>query len=377
MAQQALINHEILPWARDRAGLGLSVLAKKLNVSEERLASWEDGEARPTFKQAQKLSEKLYIPFGYLFLATPPEEEVPIPDLRTLDSSQPRSISLELRDTIQTCLTRVQWYKEYLNEQGVDENPYVGRAQGIKDARSIVKDMKTSLGLPIRPLRGNAENYLRDLTRAIENIGILVMSNGVVGNNTHRPLSVEEFRGFAISDAQAPLIFINGKDGSQPKLFTLIHELAHIWIGSTGISNGTLKAHVKSEQLCNQVAGEFLVPEQEFFEQWDSNVNFIENTAKLASYFKVSHWVVARRALTFALISQQDYERYIQDLKDEYAKREGRGDFWKTQRSRLSVRFAQAVTSEALSGRMLLRDASNLLDISPNQIKRVYKEVIV
>ncbi len=368
---QALINPEILSWARDRAGLSLAMLAEKMKIREDRLSAWESGEKKPTFKQAKNLAKKVYIPFGFLFLKTPPEEELLIPDLRTLGSHEHNNFSVDLKDTIKDVIARQQWYQEYVQLQGVNKSKAYGRVTLKSSVSTIVNDMRELLGVPPHPQRGNYEDYFRNLIKRIEGLGVLVMRNSMVGSNRYRALSVSEFRGFAIADQNAPIIFINTADSPGARLFTLIHELAHIWLGRSGVSDAAPDNHHQEEQLCNAVAAEFLVPEEEFSSLWRSSDDWRANLPVLVSHFRVSQWVIARRAETLDLITRQDYRTFIHERLEAHRNRErgnGAPSYARIQKGRVSELFAFAVTSEALSGRMLLRDASKLIGISPHRI---------
>ena len=143
----------------------------------------------------------------------------------------------------------------------------------------------------------------------VDNIRVIVVVNGVVGNNTHRRLNVDEFRGFVLIDEYAPLIFINGADGKAAQMFTLAHELAHIWFGvSAAFDLQTLQpANNEVEVACNLVAAEFLVPEKELKNMWPTACKNPQRFQALARYFKVSEIVVARRALDLKMITREDY----------------------------------------------------------------------
>lgn len=377
-AAYAKINPDILKWARKRAQLSVSVLAKKLAINEEKLEQWEKGEKPLTFPQAQKFSDKTHIPFGYLFLKNPPVEPLPLPDLRTISSEKIINPSVELRDIINIVLQRQSWYSEYLIEQGELKNPIVACCNINTPVTDIVRNMRTHLKLGTHPKRGSWEDYFRDLIRSIENAGILVMRQPNVGHHT-RPFSVEEFRGFAIADPIAPVIFINLNDAPGAQLFTLIHELAHIWIGKSGISDSTPDTQKPEEIICNAVAAEFLVPEAEFLAKWNNNVESWQyNLAPLEAHFHVSQWALARRAQTLGKISLLAYQKFVNELREKHQNREKipkKIPYYRTKHSQISDRFSKAVVSNALNGRLLLRDAGHLLGIKPNHIVKYAKEL--
>ena len=199
--------------------------------------------------------------------------------------------------------------------------------------------------------------------------GILVMKSGVVGNNPHRPLLVEEFRGFALFDEYAPLIFINGADTKAAQMFTLAHELAHLWLGESGVSNlyATMSPNIAIEKFCNQVAAELLVPLAEFTAAWNTKNDPLLEARRLAGKFKVSTLVLLRRALDAGFVNQTDFEQLFDEeskrLIDLVSGRSG-GDFYLTQKSRLGSRFAQAIIESTLEGRTLYRDAFQLLGVA-------------
>lgn len=376
----AHINIEMLIWARNRCRMSVSELAEKLKITEEKLGQWEIGDREITFKQAQKFANKTYIPFGYLFLLRPPKEELPLPDLRTVDGKHPHEPSVELLDMVKIIMQRQEWYKEYLQEQLIGDNQIVGRFSVQSSVEEIVNDIRQQLNIEAHPSRGSWEDYYRGLVARIEENGIMVMRESFI-NHHSRPLSVEEFRGFAIADTIAPVIFINHADAPSPRLFTLIHELCHIWIGKTGISDTDPNNHRKEEILCNAVAGELLVPQEEFLVHWDEALdNWKENLPQLKATFHVSTWVLARRALTLNKISQVDYQNYIREQRQAFlqSKESGSGGgptYYVSKNAQLSSNFSGAVVSEALSGKLLLRDAGRLLNMKPNNIEVFAKEL--
>lgn len=375
--QYAHINPENISWARRRAQLDISVLAKKLKVPEDKLLAWEAGEKKVTFKQAQKIADKLLIPFGYLFLQRLHKKELPIPDLRTLDNRSINEPSAELLKIIQIVQEQQDWYKNYLITQGVEENTQFKKFSTDAGVNEIVKDMQDALCITVNQRKGSWEDFFRLLVKKIESIGVMVVRQGNLGHHS-KSLSVDEFRGFAIFDSIAPVIFINQADFPKARLFTLIHELAHIWIGKSGVSDIPVQTDEKTEVLCNAVAAEFLVPSSEFIKLWREYDNWEDNLMALQSYFHVSDWVLVRRALTLGLIANSEYGRYVAKLKKDYlnrARKDGGPSYYATKKSQLSECFSQAIVSEALSGRILLRDAGHILGMKPNNITAFAKEL--
>lgn len=374
----ANINPEMLSWAQDRAQLSIAMLANKLKVSEEKLQSWASGEKPLTFNQAQNFAQKTHVPFGYLFLTSPPEDELPLPDLRTVGGKQPVRPSAELLDIVKIVLHRQSWYQEYMADQFISAPSFIGRFNIQTFSQQIVEDMRQVLCVDLYPKRGYWEDYYRDLVKRIEDAGVMVMREGYL-NHWTRPFKVSEFRGFAIADEHAPLIFINHADWPSARLFTLIHELCHIWLGVTGISDGDPSNKREEEVLCNKVAAEFLVPGDEFEQLWHGKVDhWTDNIAHLRAHFHVSSWVIARRALTLGMIDLQEYRDFISEQEEAYRNRQrknGAVSPYKVRKAQLSDRFALAVVREALSGKMLLRDASRLLNIKPNKVKTFAKEI--
>lgn len=376
----ANINPEILVWARERLGFSVSEFARKLGKTEERLMEWEDGFRPLTFKQAMDFASKAHIPFGYLFLTQPPIEDLPLPDLRTVDGQEVNRPSAELLDLIKLMLQRQDWYKDYLKQQFAEANSIVGSFANIRDVNQVVADMRQKLNVAAHPVRGNWEDYYRDLVTKIENIGILVMRQSYLGHHT-RTLNVGEFRGFAIADELAPMIFVNHADAPGARLFTLIHELSHIWIGQSGVSDGNTQNQRQEEVFCNAVAAEFLVPETEFRQHWQSGVDdWQENLPVLESHFHVSKWVLARRALTCNFIAQIAYQKFIAAEKEAHQNRESSGSgpsYYKMKKAEISDLFSNAVVSQALNGQLLLREAGDLLVMKPTNIAKFAQELSI
>lgn len=305
---------EVLDWAASQVGSTLEEFAYKISKrSFEQIIGWQ-----LTSVQAIKFSKSAGVPLGYLFLPTPPEaRKLPIADFRTLPNPQPLSKDFfEVFDDIEY---KQVWYKEYLITAGASELPFVGRFKGKKvTAKAVARDMRQLLNLldkDILHLRAPDELYSL-LTAKCERVGVLIFKNGVVGNNTKRHLSVSEFRGFVLTDRYAPFIFVNGADAPAAWAFTLAHELAHVWLGESGISDATPRTQNTHERFCNAIAAEFLVPETAFMRFWNSSESSIEARLEQARrQFKVSGLVIARRALELGLIEQTTYSEIYEGVK--------------------------------------------------------------
>ena len=370
MSQTAYINSAILPWSRQRAGLSQEQVAKGLMVKLEKLKEWEDGQSLPSFNQAQKWAALVHVPFGYLFLSTPPPEQLPLPDLRTVGGVFPDKPSLNLMDTVRDVLRKQDWYLEYLQDHERSALSFVGSFSIRSPIKEVVADIRRVLGVADSFARMSYEDYVRALVSDAEEAGILVMRSGVALGNTHRKLDVSEFRGFAVSHPMAPVVFINSADAPTARLFTLMHELAHIWIGSTGVSDGSSQGARQEEAFCNAVAGEFLAPEDDFRAHWNSALHWEENLAPLAGRFRVSTLVIARRARDLGHISSEQYGAYYRRVLQEYRDKGGSGgDYYRVAAIRNSTRLSKAVLAEAQSGRILLRDAGKLLGVQPAKLK--------
>jgi Zn-dependent peptidase ImmA (M78 family) len=362
------VQPALLQWARDRSGLPADVVELKF----PKFGAWESGELRPTLKQLESFAKATRTPLGMLFLATPPNLPLPIPDFRTVGDQAVAAPSPDLLDTVYTMQRRQQWLREYLMDSDAGPLEFVGSIDVNEDPIEVAAGIRERLGIGMNWAQSipTWSDALRALRAAIEEARILPVLNGVVGNNTHRKLDPREFRGFALADAYAPLIFVNGADAKAAQMFTLAHELAHLWIGAEGVSNleETLPANTAVEIFCNKVAAEFLVPAAELAQAWPAASAALEPFQQLARRFKVSPIVAARRAWDLQLIEKKTffefYEAYEEDDRRVRTKQSEGGDFYATQNTRVGKRFARLVARAAKEGKLLYRDAYALTGLT-------------
>ena len=359
---------EILEWAADQSGSTLGEIARK--ISNKRAAVIERGEL--TTAQAVKFSKFAGIPFGYLFLDNPPDRRTPpLADFRTL--VEPIPLSKDFYATFDDVEFKQNWYRNYLQNEQAAPLSFVGRFSASKsNAIEVAKDIRKTLGISDDEIQQqkNADDLYGFLAMKAEAVGILVFKNGIVGNNTRRALSVREFRGFVISDKYVPAIFINGGDASAAWVFTLAHELAHIWLGESGISDISPNSEDKHERFCNAIAAEILISSERFLALWDAvKGNEEEKIDFVRAHIKVSTYVIARRALEMGRISYDYYNQLYKSLS-EAGKNKGKsgGNFYNTFPLRNSKKFTEFVTSLAARGKISFREAGNLLNTNPNTV---------
>lgn len=373
---KALINGKMITWGRTRSDVLPDALAKKVgNIPTGRVLQWESGEDKPTLPQAQKIANALHMPLGYLYLDRPPAELTDTPDLRTVRHEERTEFSPAFIETYQSALLRQQWFREFRIQEGYDELPFVHLFDQHSPVESVVQSMTTLLDMTaLRTQADNKAKFASLLIEKAETLGILVFRNGVVGRNNRRGLSVEEFRGFAIYDTYTPAIFINTKDVKSAQIFSILHELAHIWMGEGGVSNhdiADLPGKTPAiETRCDRIAAEVLVPASMLHKRWDDELTPVENTQKLSSLFKVSRLVIAIRARDQQLVSADEFRqlyaaevKYDKKQQDRNKQSEGGPNPYLMLSHQHGKLFSQSLLSQLYEGKVLFRDAARLLGI--------------
>lgn len=371
MVLRVEIHPELLRWARERASLEARSLVKRF----PKLREWEQGTAKPTLKQVESFAKATHTPIGYLFLSEPPLEVMPLPDFRTMPEARGARPSPDLLETIYACQRRQEWYAEFARATGETALPFVGSARVASDVVDTANTIRASLGFDLarRQVTPTWTDALREFIEQADTLGVLVMCSGIVGSNTRRVLDPTEFRGFAIADPLAPLVFINGADTKSAQMFTLAHELAHIWLGQSAVSDAEARQIPEErvlpqepdevENWCNRVAAELLVPLSAVRDEFRADAEIDAEIHRLARRFKVSTLVVLRRIHDAGRLSRKRmWELYEAELERLRTLAGGSGgNFYATLPSRVSKRFARALVESALEGHTLYRDALQLL----------------
>jgi len=362
---RAAVRPELLTWARERAGMESAGLRRRF----PKLGSWESGDAVPTLKQLEQFAKAVHVPVGYLFLSAPPVEELPIPDFR-LGRERRQRPSPDLLDTIYMCQGRQEWYRDFARVSGEPAREFVGSLRVDTPVVRAADTIRQALRFDV-DARRNCPTWtdaLRMFIAQAESMGVLVMCSGVVYNNTHRVLDPAEFRGFAIADRFAPLIFVNGADTKAAQMFTLAHELGHLFLGKSALTDATPDARPAGdvEWWCDRVAAELLVPEAVLRREYEPAQDLASAIQRFARRFKVSTLVVLRRLLDIDAISYAQFRAaYDAELERLLGIERGSGgNFYLSQAARVSKRFAGALLESTAEGRTLYRDAMQMLGIA-------------
>lgn len=357
MATERLnIGQANIDWALRRAGLCRNTYVEK----NPEHAKWIMGEVGPTPKQLEDFTKHVHVPFGYMFLTDLPKEKMPIPMFRkNVDKD---TFNLNLYDTITILQSRQDWLSEYLVENGMDTCHCVGEVSLMTPIKETVSKMYQILNLERGWNMGcrNEDEAVRTMAEHLEEVGIMVSFNGVVGNSTNRPLSVNDCRGFALVNDVAPFIFINNSDAKRAQLFTLAHEFCHVLMGvSAGSAENISDIYEDSiERYCDNVAAAFLVDEELLRLNWT-------DVREMARKFRVSEIMMARRAHNLGLISREDLNGWFtlySNYKADPKKKSSGGNYYAMALVRIGKVFAVHVRNAVLENQLSCTDAFRLVN---------------
>ena len=379
---QLKLQAPVLRWARERAKLEPEQLARKLHVTLEAVEAWErSGEI--SIARADNLAHHTRTPLGFLYLPEPPDERLPISDFRTRSGDVPQRPSPDLLETVYLMQRRQLWMRDELTDEGADPLGFVGN-HVTAEARQVAAAMADVLQLRggWAAAEGTWTDALTRLRDRVESAGVLLVFNGIVGNNAYRKLDREEFQGFALVDEYAPLIFVNGTDFKSAQMFTIAHEMAHILLGESGVSrfrNLQLETDYSAEVTCDAAAAEFLVPAAELDAYWPVAGKTEDPYRSIAREFKVSTLVSARRVLDLGLIGRDDFHEFYEEGRDidwglMRSKSKG-GDFWNNQRWRVGSRFGSTVYRAVKEGRLTYREAYRLTGLGGKSFENMPTEL--
>jgi Zn-dependent peptidase ImmA (M78 family)/transcriptional regulator with XRE-family HTH domain len=391
MADKAFITPNVLKWARESARMTEEIAAAKVSVSIEKLKEWEDGTSQPTIRQAQTLAKAYKRPFALFFLPDIPRDFQPLQDFRKSGSKSLTTSSIFIIREIQQ---KQGWISDVYAENQEEKLPFVGRFNINDNPQKVAEDMLQTLN--INPLFYKTDNPIKAWIDAAETNGIFISRTSFI--HSRLKLDAEELKGFAIADKHAPFVFVNSEDWNAPQLFTLVHELAHIWIAETGISN-EVEPNLKQkdtfhpvELFCNEVAANALMP-QEILLNFDSSLSqFSKDVFKIAKQLGVSSFALLVRALNLRIISlsiynnlkqqaDKDFAEYLRIEAEKKAKQKekekpGGPNYFLLQLNRNSRLFTQTVLDAFRGGYIEPTLASNLLNVQVNKFQKLESQLV-
>ena len=317
MADKAYITPHILKWARESARMDEATAASKVSVPIQKLKNWEVGNTQPTIRQAKLLAKTYKRPFALLFLKEIPKDFQPLQDFRKKGSKTLGTASIFIIREIQQ---KQSWISEVYEENNEPKVPFVGKFSINDDPSKVSEDITESLNIHVPNYE--ADNPIKEWISKAEKNGIFISRTSFI--HSRLTLDSEELQGFAIADTYAPFIFINSDDWEAPQLFTLVHELAHIWIAASGISN-EIEPDIKEkdkfhpvELFCNEVAANALIPFELITSIEENTFKSAKDVFKVSRSLGVSSFSFLVRALNLKLISYRVYEGLKQEAIFEY-----------------------------------------------------------
>jgi len=371
---RANLNPAALRWARTTAGVEPEEVAGWLHVDPDRVRAWETGEDRPTLSQARDLAGRLHRPFAVFFIRTVPTEPEPIGDFRSLPADSPRPYPPKLRFLIRELRSRQSWVREYREAMEFEPLGWIGSLRGSDDVEHAASTIRAWLALPATAFRDvrDADQALIVWVEAVERLGAFVAQAGDV-----EPAVA---RGFCLADELAPFIYINSKDAQRARIFTLIHELAHLFLGVSGVSNmlDARRATTPDQRLevfCNAVAAEVISPQARVLALWETAGGDVRaRIFTLSRELLVSEEVIARRLLDAGRISQHVYDQLRGEYKVNWEKftaarkDKGGGSYWINHSKRIGRAFTDSVLQAHRDGVITTRDAGALLKVKVGSI---------
>jgi len=308
MADKAYITPKVLQWARESARMSLETAAAKVSIAPEKLIEWEDGSGQPTIKQAETLAKAYKRPFAIFFLPEAPRDFTPLQDFRKKTAKPLGTASVFIIREIQQ---KQAWIRDVFENNNESVLPFVGRFSIHDNPAKVANDILDTLQI-------NKNNYsvygpINEWIDKAESRGIFISKTSFI--HTRLKLDSEEIQGFAIADSYAPFIFINSEDWNTSQFFTLVHELAHIWIAESGISN-EIEPELKHkgnlhpiELFCNEVAANALMPIEEIKNLDSAVFNSLNEVSKMSKKLGVSSFAFLFRALKLQIISIDKYRK--------------------------------------------------------------------
>jgi Zn-dependent peptidase ImmA (M78 family)/transcriptional regulator with XRE-family HTH domain len=382
------VSHEILSWARETAGLSLSEAANKLGISrrlgvsaEDRLAAIEGGEVEPSRSVLLKMAHHYRRPLVTFYMSAPPrkgdrgEDFRNVPDRHTAAEALVDALVRDIRAR-QSMVRAV-----LVDDEEAKSLSFVGSMKMGDGVGAVLASIQQIIGIDLAEFRAqaSAESAFALLRSRVEAAGVFVLLMGNLGSH-HSAIDVEAFRGFALADDIAPFVVLNDQDARSAWSFTLIHELVHLWLGTTGVSGVFADAQI--EKFCNDVAGSFLLPAKELPRVGVDLKTDVETAARRIGEFAeerhLSRSMVAYSLLRAGSLSDNTWRiltarfqaqwRQNRDARRE-RQNEGAGpNYYVVRRHRLGPALLQFVSRNMSDGALTPTKASQVLGVKPRSV---------
>lgn len=366
MSTRVAVSKSVLTWALQRSGRTYEDAIENF----PKLGDWMNGHMQPSLRDLEEFATFTHTSLGALIMPEPPDETLPIADMRTRESAAIERPSGNLLDTIDRYQQFQDWYHDYALEQGADRLSFLGSTNVRDNPRAVARRVRDLLRLD-QVSATVPQQWRHDLVKALEDVGVLVMMSGIVGANTSRVLSAEEFRGFSLYDDIAPLIFINiAGEPYSAQNFTLVHEFAHLLLGHSALSGGDrLLGGSGEEAWCNSVAALVLLPD-EALATFDA-AKSVQDYRASAQRFGVSAEVALHRLRSVRRIDEGHYHTVLDAVRAGHGseKRSGKGgNFYYTLTARLGRPLATAIVTSTLEGRTGFTEGFRLIGTHKREV---------
>ncbi len=399
MREAVQINPALLVWARKTAGLSLEEAAEKLGLKDtqklsatDKLRRMEDGSLSITEVQLAKAAAVYRRPLVAFYLPNPPTRGERGEDFRTISSEISSRENALLDALMRDVRARQQMVRELLLGEAAEPRPFVASARPEYGARKVAAAIRNTLEITEEEQR--AAKYpaaLFNLLRAAaERAGVYVLLLGDLGSH-HSDIGEDVFRGFALADDIAPFVVINDNDAMTARAFTLMHELAHIWIGASGVSGPlNMLSENAIERFCNAVAGEFLLPVDVStlpdLRGADAQT-VLRTAAQIANIWNVSEGVVTYRLLSERSISDEVagdlFRMFAARWREEKKRRKEKGkdsdggpNFYIVRRHRLGDALLSVVRRAIQDETITHTRAAKILGVSPPSVDQLLQDRI-
>ena len=375
MAEIAYINPDVLKWARESAHISIDTAAAKIKVPIEKLEYWEKGEVFPTIVQAEKLAKIYKRPFAAFFLPEIPEDFSTLKDFRMGNAPQLSTASVFMIREVQQ---KQEWIKELFREADNKPLKFVGKFSLNNNPADVAADILQVLNIKSYNFENKPPSF-KEWIEKTEKAGIFVSRASNI--NSHYVIDCAEMRGFSIADVYAPFVFINAADWKNSQLFTLMHELAHIWIAESGISNEIIYGIENKEKFdrveifCNKVAANVLMPAEYMENLRALNLTNYQDFYKQAGKLKVSSLAFVNRCYELKFVNYNSYLALKEEAEIEYKnylKKEeekkvnktdkGKPDYFRLLLNKNGNLFTQIVIDTYRSGEIQATVAGGLLN---------------